>query len=109
MFKNDDTYREYSEFINARKEFSQEDRKMTGSIKKKTIDPDKVEYDKVHVEVYSGVSLGEAWRVNDSIKAEEIQRASEGFRKVTKKFDSFTEKQESSSILTIIKRLFNRG
>jgi hypothetical protein len=51
-------------------------------------DPENIEYDKGHTTIYSGVGLGEDWRVDESIDYEEITTASNGFKKVTAKFHS---------------------
>ncbi|MBK8396764.1 MAG: hypothetical protein IPL26_16220 [Leptospiraceae bacterium] len=48
---------------------------MTNSIKQKTNDPENIEYNKVHTTVYSGVGLGEDWRVDESIDHKEISTA----------------------------------
>jgi hypothetical protein len=106
LFKKDKSADEYYHYQDARKEFTKENSKMTNSIKQKTNDPENIEYDKIHTTIYSGVGLGEDWRVDESIDYEEINTASSGFKKVTAKFQTFTEKQESNSILFIIKRIF---
>lgn len=106
LFKKDDAADDYYRYQDARKEFTNENNKMKISIKQKTNDPENIEYDKVHTTIYSGIGLGTDWRVDESINYEEINSASGGFRKVTTKFQTLTEKQESGSILSIIKRIF---
>ncbi|MEM7179535.1 MAG: hypothetical protein AAF518_01375 [Spirochaetota bacterium] len=62
----------------------------------------------MHVEVYSGVELGKDWRVDETKNSKEIYKASQGLAKVSRKFDRLVEKQEASSVLGIVKRLFQK-
>ena len=75
LFEEDKSADDYYQYQDARKVFTKENRKMTNSIKQKTNDPENIEYNKVHTTVYSGVGLGEDWRVDESIDHKEISTA----------------------------------
>ncbi len=54
------------EFDEARKAFTDTNNKMTDMINSKTIDPDNINYAKVHTTIYENVGLGKSWRVDKS-------------------------------------------
>lgn len=108
LFQNDKTATNYYEYQNSRAEFTKENSKMKLALEEKTLDPQNIEYDKVHVTIYEGVGLGENWRVESSLDSQEIDSATEGFVKVRKKFQSIPQKQKSNILISIIRRVFGK-
>ena len=47
---------------------------MRNVIHQKTSDPENIRYDKIHVEIYSGVGLGKDWRIEQCQESNEIQK-----------------------------------
>ncbi|MBK8393689.1 MAG: hypothetical protein IPL26_00340 [Leptospiraceae bacterium] len=81
---------------------------MTGTIKDKTIDSENVDFAQAHINIYEGVGLGTEWRVDKSESADDINQASQGFKKVSLNLQPKRDNSMSaSSLLGWIKRLFS--
>ncbi|MEM7182458.1 MAG: hypothetical protein AAF518_16205 [Spirochaetota bacterium] len=115
LFNRDDYLTEEAtqkeEFKKARNKFTKKNKEMTDQIKEKVIDPENVEYDKVHVEIYKGVGLGKGWKVGKSKKPEEINIASKGFGYVTTALEKEEETPEflAYRLVRWVSSLFKKG
>lgn len=109
LFKNDNSADEYYDFQQARSYFTRENIKMRSTVKKKTEDPENIEYDKVHVEIYKGSGVGENWTVEKAKNSQEIKNATVGFKHVTKSISPYPDKSiKSNKLLDLIRFFFRR-
>ena len=87
LFKKDKASEEYYKYKEAREKFTEENVDMKVTLNQKVDNPKNIQYDKVHTTIYDQVGLGNDWRVDNSLVAEEIETAANGFHKVTSSFN----------------------
>ncbi len=106
--KNDKNAKDYYDFKEAREKFTERNNEMTETIKDKTIDSGNVDFAQAHINIYEGVGLGTDWRVDKSDSANDINQASQGFKKVSLNLQPKRDKSmRASSLLGWIKGLFS--
>ncbi|MBP6739689.1 MAG: hypothetical protein KA146_06845 [Leptospiraceae bacterium] len=110
LFKKDKSSEEYYKYKEAREKFTEENVEMKITLNQKVSDPKNIQYDKVHITIYDQVGLGEDWRVEQSLAANEIDTAANGFSKVNNSFKKtyLDGEVQSSSLLSKIVSVFKK-
>ncbi|MCB1194145.1 MAG: hypothetical protein H7A23_17935 [Leptospiraceae bacterium] len=109
LFNKDSSADEYYEFEQIRSDFTRENIKMRGTVKKKIEDPENIKYDRLHVEIYKGSGVGESWTVEEAKNSQEIKIATGGFKHVTKSLSPYPDKSiKSNKLLELIRFFFRR-
>ena len=80
LFKKDKASEEYYKYKEAREKFTEENVDMKVTLNQKVDNPKNIQYDKVHTTIYDQVGLGNDWRVDNSLVADEIETAANSFQ-----------------------------
>jgi hypothetical protein len=110
LFKNDDSAEDFYKYKDSRQNFTKENKKMKITLSAKTVDSESIPFDEVHTTIYGEVGLGENWKVNESKKYEEIDKATGGFNTVTTYLEDKVEDREfrSDGVVSKILGIFRK-